>query len=398
MHAMELLHKLYEKSAIGVHKDRITTIFVAVESLLYGKALTLTGLGRSVQNEAQVKNNIKRIDRLLGNKLLQEEVGKFYRVLAKYILRDIKQPIILIDWSQLGDNDKHYLISAAVPYGGRSFSIYQEVHPKSLYNTKPTNLNFLIHLQKILPTHCIPIIVTDAGTAFRSPWFKQIEMLHWDYVGRVRGGLKFCIGCGNSWNTCKELYVLAKTKAASLGKCILTKRTKFTCELILAKRTLKGRAGKGRNHKSIHESYDRKASRRARDPWLLATSLDFPPDIIISIYKQRMQIEELFRDTKNQRLGFGLKKSLSTQPARLNILLLIGTIANYVAFLVGQAAKALSMQYQFQSNTIKTRAVISVFNLGCQIILRRRSNIPISNIKKIFVRLNTFIIHIGNLT
>jgi len=30
---------------------------------------------------------------------------------------------------------------------------------------------------------CKPIVVTDAG--FRTPWFKEIESLGWDWVGRT---------------------------------------------------------------------------------------------------------------------------------------------------------------------------------------------------------------------
>lgn len=400
MHALRLLHKLFEKSLVDVHKNRLTVLFAAVNSLLCGKSLTLTGLGRSMQSKAQVKHSIKRMDRLLGNKKLHKDIDRLYKVLAGHLLLKIKRPIILIDWSQLGDNDKYYIITASIPYGGRSLSIYQEVHPKSLYNTTPTNTGFLIHLKQIIPAECTPIIITDAGTSFRCPWFKQVEKLKWDYVGRIRAGEKFCIRYNNRWLVCKELYSLAKKKASFLGNCMLTKRSKFTCELVLAKRKLKGRVGKSRCHNSIHESNDRKASRRSRDPWLLATSLNpikFSADAIISMYKQRMQIEELFRDIKNQRLGFGLKKSLSTTTPRLNVLLLIGAIANYIIFVVGQAAKAISLEYQFQSNTIKTRTVISIFNLGCQILTQKRIKIPISNMQKIFTAMHEFMIHLGSL-
>jgi hypothetical protein len=43
---------------------------------------------------------------------------------------------------------------------------------------------FLKVLQKRLPPRCRPILVTDPG--FRTPWFKQVEALGWDWVGRIR--------------------------------------------------------------------------------------------------------------------------------------------------------------------------------------------------------------------
>ncbi len=52
----------------------------------------------------------------------------------------------------------------------------------------------------MLPPHCRPILVTDAG--FRTPWFKQVEALGWDWVGRIRNrhevqrpGEQECIPC-----------------------------------------------------------------------------------------------------------------------------------------------------------------------------------------------------------
>lgn len=400
MHALELLHSFFERSVTNIHKKRLSSLFAAVDSLLRGRLLTLTGLGRTMNSQAQVKHSIKRADRLLGNEKLHKEVNSFYQVLSAHILKRNKRPIILVDWSQLGENDKYYIINASIPYGGRSISIYQEVHHKSLYNTTPINKAFLTNLKHLIPTDCTPIIVTDAGTTFRCPWFKHLEKLKWDYVGRIRAGKNFYIKYGKRWNFCKNLYVLAKKQSAFLGKCILTKRSKFVCELVLAKRTLKKPTGKIRNQKLGSESNESKASRRARDPWLLATSLDstaFSPNVIISIYKQRMQIEELFRDTKNQRIGFALKKSLSATSARLSVLLLIGTIANYIVFIIGQAARSLKLQYQFQSNTVKTRAVISIFNLGCQILNRKRINIPISIKTRIFNNMFSFMIHLENL-
>jgi hypothetical protein len=254
------------------------------------------------------------------------------------------------------------------------------------------------HLKNIIPEGCIPIIVTDAGTAFRCPWFKKIKKLGWDFVGRVRGGEKFLINTADTWLTCNEIYVTAKRQATYLGRSLLTKRSKFICNLILAKRTSKGRHGKY-HHPS--ESNDRTYARNATDPWLLATSLNsslVSAQTIIGIYKKRMQIEELFRDTKNERLGFGLKKTLTTQNKRLNILLLIGTIATYLAFIIGKTGQQLFIHYKFLPNSIKHRAVLSTFNLGCQIFLCNKIKIPISKLLEAITSIPTMMQHLENIS
>lgn len=53
---------------------------------------------------------------------------------------------------------------------------------------------------------------------------------------------------------------------------------------------------------------------------------------------------------------------------RLEVLLLIGTIAMLYLWLVGLAAKRRSLQYHYQASTIKTRRVLSIIFLGLQVI------------------------------
>ncbi len=81
-----------------------------------------------------------------------------------------------------------------------------------------------------------------------------------------------------------------------------------------------------------------------------------------------MQIEESFRDLKNSRLDFSLEESKTQDAKRWGILLLIAMLAILAACLLGKAAEQKDLQYEFQANTVKTGAVLSLFFLGCQII------------------------------
>ena len=67
-------------------------------------------------------------------------------------------------------------------------------------------------------------------------------------------------------------------------------------------------------------------ARRAREPWLLVTSLSahqVRAKRIVRLYAQRMQIEEAFRDLKSERFGLGFEVSRSTDTHRIAVLLLI---------------------------------------------------------------------------
>ncbi|WP_258000221.1 transposase, partial [Xanthomonas oryzae] len=40
-------------------------------------------------------------------------------------------------------------------------------------------------LRALIPDDVRPILVTDAG--FRTPWFRAVSAMGWDWVGRLRG-------------------------------------------------------------------------------------------------------------------------------------------------------------------------------------------------------------------
>jgi len=89
-----------------------------------------------------------------------------------------------------------------------------------------------------------------------------------------------------------------------------------------------------------------------------------------------MQIEETFRDLKCHRWEFGLRYARSYDPKRLEILLLLGTLATLVAWLVGLAARALQMHWHFQANTERRRSVLSIFFIGRQLLNRLKGALP----------------------
>jgi len=73
MQAIRFLHRAFAQALPSVHSRRLTTLMSCVGSLLQGRRLTLTGLGRSLPGRAYLKHAIKRVDRLLGNHHLRAE-------------------------------------------------------------------------------------------------------------------------------------------------------------------------------------------------------------------------------------------------------------------------------------------------------------------------------------
>lgn len=184
MDALKLLHKNILKSQVITHQYRLTAVMKAVESILCGGKLTLTHLGRNLPEKIYEKHKIKCIDRLLGNSKLHNERHALYRLMGHWLLCGVKHPVIIVDWSDVYEGQKFVMLTAAIPVGGRTLTLFEQVYPMKQYNSPKAHKQFLKELAQVVPKNKRPIIVTDA--VFRGPWFHAVNALGWDWVGRIR--------------------------------------------------------------------------------------------------------------------------------------------------------------------------------------------------------------------
>ena len=106
---------------------------------------------------------------------------------------------------------------------------------------------------------------------------------------------------------------------------------------------------------------------------MLFTSLDpetTPAKQVVSYYRRRMQIEESFRDLKNTRNGLSLRHCRSFSIERLNVALLLSSIATLGLWVMGVACQQSNRVRDFQANTVRHRAVLSNFTIGWQALHR----------------------------
>lgn len=341
---------------------------MAVRAVALGKKLSLVGIGRSLQTGAKAKNNIKCADRLLGNTKLHGERNEIYKIVSFSSIGNKKKPPIIIDWSAASDV-KHYILRAAMPTKGRSITLYEEVHHQKKLGNHRVHKQFLKILKATIPADCKAIIMTDAG--FHSPFFKEVEKLGWDWVGRIRNLTKYKVFGLKLWISCKELYKKATKTPQYFSEVILSKSTPIQCFLFIYKGKKKGRIAKNKQGKRRKAKDSKKHAQCNKEPWVLATSLKGGTRIakkVVWLYKLRMQIEEGFRDIKNSRLGLSFEEAQTYKPERLEILLLIGMLAVLALHILGKVGEQRRMQFDFQANTTKNRTVLSLFFLGGQMI------------------------------
>lgn len=383
MHVVKLLHKQLQKNG-SIHKKRLSSLFDIVETAMQTQYVTLTGLGRRLPSSAKIKHKIKKVDRLLGNKHLQQERIEIYKQLSRRLIGKRKTPHIIVDWSPIAEGSQYYLLRASLAHKGRAITTYEECHPNSKNANAKVHKEFLNTLKEILPSHSQPIIITDAG--FRNSWFNQVAEQGWHWIGRVRHNTFYQVVNTLLWQRVTSLHAKATGQAKQLGEVLLARANPLNCYFYLYKRETKGRQKKTLFGEICRQSTSLKCAKRGREPWLIASSMNSPANIIIKLYGKRTQIENSFRDTKNQRVGFSLNDTGTRNIERLNILLMIVYIASIGLWFIGQCAKENKQHYQFQANTVKDRDVLSNIYLGWQILFSAENLLTNSEIKATLVK------------
>lgn len=380
-----------------MHAKRTSALLDAVEALLFGKKLSLSLLARNLQTKTKERHCIRKIDRLLGNTKLHSDIQSCYHAHCMLLVGKIHRPIISVDWAAKDKRKDWHILRATLNIDKRGYVLYQEVHPQEKSNSRVVQYEFLDKLKAMLPTlptTCKPIIIADAG--FRFPWFSKIQEIGYDFIGRIRQKTVYRRPGKHVWRrNCLDLFKEATYKATHLGRYLFTRRWQFECEAVLYKKKSKGTTNINRSGNRTNNNASNRCARRETDPWLLVTSLTIDsvlsPEKLVALYAKRMQIEEDFRDMKSHQFGFGLRYSLSNSAKRIEVLLLLAALACLFCWLISLSAKKNNTHLDYQSNSIKTRNVLSVIYLGCQMV-RKRENIVFKDIKEAYFMMQTLIL------
>ena len=391
MHALGPLHDQFSDRMQFLHAKRFDALWRSVRALLNSKKLWLTAMGRCWPSDAKRKHAIKAADRILGNESLHADRFRIAASVAAMCLpAGSSHPVILVDTMEIRPG--LVALTASIAHQGRSLSIWSTTVTALRANAAHCR-RFIRELAKVLPSRCQPVLVTDGG--FEREWFDEVCRKGWHYVGRVRGQRVFryrdeVVGC-------HALHLHARKRPVDLGYVAFGRDGTQTRRLLLSKlpnsnhRRLKVRGGgfvSGSNYKHYRTN--------AHEPLLLATSLQLTPAQVVNIYERRMQIEQSFRDLKNHRWGWSLRHCLTRSSARIEMLLLIASIAALVQNMIGIAAEKMGLHFHHQANTVRCRRVLSFFTLGALVL---RDDIPISSklLKAIHRKMRNEIDHLGGL-
>lgn len=348
------MHSQLATAYPDIHSSRLTCVLHAVRGLLIGQSLQLTAIGRHLACNSTEKHSIKRMDRLLGNIHLAGDRLHFYHWQAQQLIGRKKHPTVLIDFSDLDAARTRFIIRAAIPLGGRALSLYEEVHESENH---PQHLrHFLDALALILPQDCQPVLVTDAG--FRGTWRDSISERGWYYVSRQRNRDLVQLPNDSLWHPCKSLYAQASATPRHLGSIHICRNTPRQTDAYLYQQAHKGRSALTKAGRNNHSARSEKIAAGQQEPWLLLSNLPVQVNVaekVVRIYRQRMQIEEAFRDLKSHRFGFAFRGNTCKCPYRLEALLLLASLALFATWLAGLLAISKRQHWSMQANTIEKK-------------------------------------------
>ena len=164
---------------------------------------------------------------------------------------------------------------------------------------------------------------------------------------------------------CSKGYHVLQASIANplqLGKVKLGKTKKAVRGYLY---TYKERLSKVKQKKrSPYPDVNKAFSQYYRKGWVIFSSINKPARFLVKYYKKRMQIEQNFRDIKNEQLGLGLRRNQSAKKTPTNMLFFLGTLLIIIAWWFGLMLESLNKHLAYQANSIKYKRIRSFVHLG----------------------------------
>jgi len=332
-----LFHRSVAAWVIGLCKGLRLSQSKALAELVFGamrsRRISLADIGRSMATDALTKSRIKRVDRFLGNRRVR--VAEGMRALVKLAAKAAGwRLVVAVDWVDVG---QYKVLRAAVPLRGRSvpimFAAYRQRQLKRSQNALEES--FFVLLKEFLPKRAQVVVIADRGFA-RAELAWDLGVIGLPYIVRVCGKVVFESEGYSGLLRDMELY---PGERLDLGW------------------------GFYRQKNPVRRRVAACWARGHLEPWLLGTNLRWGLKRLAGAFKQRMMIEELFRDEKNIRYGWGLRQMKLSSVERLERIFLILAFAYILLLLMGLICKQ-SMSAAHWSSTTSRKKPVSAFMVG----------------------------------
>ncbi|EAY9564581.1 hypothetical protein BA086_21075 [Salmonella enterica] len=142
MPAYQVCQNFFRDTLAPFHKYRQNALLDATLALINGASATLTSIGRYLPGAAQVKNKIKRVDRLLGNESLHCDIPLIFKGFINMLTQKLSLCVIAVDWSGYPSQEYHVL-RASLLCDGRSLPLLSWIVPSEKQQNSQIQKAFL---------------------------------------------------------------------------------------------------------------------------------------------------------------------------------------------------------------------------------------------------------------
>lgn len=317
-----------------LRRSEAKTLGELVLGAMHHRRVSIADIGRSLESKALPKHRIKRVYRFLRNERVEAPLA--CKPLIGLALRKAGGRLcVTVDWTDIGS---YKVLVASVPLRGRSVPILFAAYRKWEFHKSQNAFEegFFELLRALLPQGAQVVIVADRGFA-RTELFRTLQGLSLSYVMRL--SLKVWFHSQQYCGRLDDLPIRPRThKDLGFGRY---RKTRPVCQRVVF-------------WWKAHQD----------EPSFLGTDLDWGWRKVCGIYQLRMHIEELFRDQKNLRYGWGLRQAALSQPDRLERLLLVLAFAYLLLILIGLRCRQIFSEAHWVAGTSKKRRQASAFFIG----------------------------------
>lgn len=340
-----MLHKKVVKWILGLSLQLRLSQRKTLAELVYGavkcRRVSLADIGRSLGTDALAKHSIKRVWRFLKNYrvCVAEGCRGLVRMAAKAAGGRL---FVAVDWVDIG---KYKVLRAAVPLRGRSVPILFGAYRKWRFYKSQNNLEegLLRLLAALLSGKTQVVIIADRGFG-RAELARTLQEIGFGYVIRVNSQVAFR---SRRYSGRLDELGIRSGMRRDLGFGLFRKMRPVTQRVLMY------------------------WGKRKAEPWFLATNLEWGWKKILFAYSRRMSIEELFRDEKNIRYGWGLRQFRVSSPERLERMLLVLAYAYLLLLLMGVMCQESYSQAHW-SSAVGRRRQSSAFVIGRYMINKEK--------------------------
>jgi hypothetical protein len=327
-----------------LHKKQQLSLFMIAYSILWTDRLGVAAVGTAMARRAfggkKPKHGIKQVDRCLSNDKL--DLQRLYDGLVPIIVGKRVSIGVSLDWTEF-DKDGHSTVSLSlVTQSRRTIPLVWLTVMKSRLKGRQRDyekkaLRMLAHA---IPIGVHVIILADRGFG-DVKLYDFIKSLGFDFVIRFRPNIYVE---SKNWLWHASDLVPGNGRIRVLRDTTITAKEAGPYTVVLTKA-----AG-------------------MKEMWCLATSLrETEGRAVVRWYSRRFQCEEVFRDLKDRRYGYGLRFTKIGKCKRRDRFLLLFSLAYLLQTLMGSSSEELGLDRELRANTAQDRTH-SLFRQGRELL------------------------------